>query len=84
MPNESGTNRNLLSAYVPIGSVAIIVIALFAFYTQIQSSLDTKFAAMAKKQDEFRADVTAEVRILREAIIREHPNAALPQPTREN
>ncbi len=83
MPDESETNRNLLSAYMPIGSVAIIVIALFTFYTQIQSSLDTKFAAMAKKQEEFRLDVNAGVQILREAIIREHPDAALPRPTRE-
>ena len=85
MPNETNVqSKNLLNAYIPIGSVVAIVIALFTFYTHIESTLDVKFAAMGKKQDEFKTDVTAEVRTIREAFLRQHPLAPLPQPRREN
>jgi len=80
LPVSNGSN--LQNAYIPIGSVVAMFIALFIFYTQIETALDTKFSAMAKLQDELKKEVTEEVRIIREAILREHPLAKLPQPKR--
>jgi len=71
-----------MQTYLPVGSVITILIALFAFYTQITSKLDLKFNAMAVAQERFKEEVKSEVRIIREAILREHPSASLPQPKR--
>lgn len=71
-------NRNLSQMYLPVGTFIAILIALFTFYTQISADLDAKFSAMSIAQVKFKEEMKAEVRIIREAILREHPQTHLP------